>query len=147
MEIKNFEKFSKEHIVFHEPEVIPPILSEALKKLENKKIRILDIGCGECNILTQLIKKGINADYYGIDISKEKIERAKRITKGKIKLFAKNCNNTSFKNDYFDLIICTQLIEHVDDQKLVKGISRILKKGGFAYITSVRRKKNCNLPL
>jgi len=141
MEIKNFEKFSKEHIVFHEPEVIPLMLREVLKKLDDKKMRILDLGCGECNVLTQLIRKGINADYYGIDISKEKIERAKRITKGKIKLSVQNCGNTSFKNDYFDLIICTQVIEHVDDKGLVKELSRILKRGGFAYITSVRRKK------
>ncbi len=59
MEIKNFEKFSKEHIVFHEPGVIPPMLREVLKKLDNKKMRILDLGCGECNVLTQLIRKGI----------------------------------------------------------------------------------------
>jgi len=141
MEIKNFEKFSKEHIVFHEPGVIPPMLEDILRKFGNKKIRVFDIGCGECNVLTQLIKKGINADYYGIDISKEKIERAKRITKGKINLSVQDCSNTSFKNNYFDLIICTQVIEHVDDKGLMKELSRILKRGGFAYITSVRRKK------
>lgn len=139
--VKDFEKFSREHIAFHVPEQLPEMLKKVLENSKDKKIRILDIGCGECNQLIQLIKKGVNAEFYGIDLSEKKIERAKKITKGKINLSVGDATETSFKNNYFDLVICTQLIEHVDDEKLVKEIQRILKKGGVSYVTSVIRKQ------
>lgn len=41
----------------------------------------------------------------------------------------------------FDFVICAQSIEHVEnDRALVLGIKRLLKSGGFAYISSVIKK-------
>jgi len=136
----NFEDFSEEHVYFYEPEMLSDILEKSIKGL-GEKVRILDIGCGDCGILMQLINKGINADFYGLDISEKRVKRAKELTKGKINLFVGNAEKTQFKSGFFDFIICTQLIEHVkDDKKLVSEIYRLLKKNGEAYVTSVIKK-------
>jgi SAM-dependent methyltransferase len=40
----------------------------------------------------------------------------------------------------FDFIICSQLIEHVDDTLLLLEIKRLLSKRGLAYISTVTKK-------
>ncbi|MFA5841405.1 MAG: class I SAM-dependent methyltransferase [Candidatus Paceibacterota bacterium] len=46
--------------------------------------------------------------------------------------------NMPFEDGSFDTVICTEVLEHVEDPfALMKEISRILKKGGHAIISSV----------
>ena len=40
-----------------------------------------------------------------------------------------------------DFVVCSQLIEHVDDKKLLSEIKRLLRKRGLAYISSVVKSK------
>ena len=44
--------------------------------------------------------------------------------------------NLSYKNNFFDLIICNHVLEHIqDDNKAIFEMYRVLKKGGKAIIT------------
>lgn len=47
-----------------------------------------------------------------------------------------------FQNNYFDIIFCNHVLEHVlDYKKAIKEIFRVLKKGGFAIVQTPFSKK------
>ena len=47
-----------------------------------------------------------------------------------------------YPNNYFDIIICNHVLEHVlDYKKAIKEIFRVLKKGGFAIVQTPFSKK------
>lgn len=107
-------------------------------KLENKWV--LDIGCGVGTIDFYLASKNINI--LGIDISKKGILTAIK-NKNNLNLNNKNVNfknidfskfRTTFK---YDVIVCSEVLEHIDRDKMsVKKINNLLKKGGVVVASS-----------
>ncbi len=97
-------------------------LSETIAPLEDVN-SIIDIGCGEGFIVSCLNR----TDITGIDISKKALNIAKR----------KNptCNfctgsvyDLSFKKSSFDLVIATEILEHLENpDKALQEIKRISK--------------------
>jgi len=85
------------------------------------KGRVLDMGCG-----LRPYARYIRAQrYVGIDILAE--------VRPDIRAY---CEPLPFKDDSFDSVICTELLEHVArPQVCLSQISRVLKKGGFVYVT------------
>lgn len=116
-----------------------------LKKLLNENniftdnITILDIGCGEGGILISFARN-TNNKVYGIDIDKDRINRVNlRVKENKChaNISIQDGLNTNFKSNYFDLIICNDVVEHVlNPQTLIKEIYRILKPAGILSITA-----------
>ncbi len=81
----------------------------------------------------------------GIDISPKRIERLRRLKEAGLKqitgIVSDACSVKQLASESFDLIISSQLIEHIqDDRALVKEIYRLLKRDGKAYVGSVMRK-------
>jgi len=98
--------------------------------IPNENIKILDVGCASGGNLKSLDPRH---DLYGIDLSREAIKTAKE--RGLKKVFVADAENFPFKNNEFDLIICSDLLEHVkDDQIVLNEIYRVLKKDGKAII-------------
>lgn len=89
------------------------------------KGRILDVGCGE-KPYEQWLNSAELKEYIGIDIFPgPKVDRV--ITPG---------NSLPFKDDYFDAIICTQVLEHVPDiENVLNEIYRVLKPGGRLIVS------------
>lgn len=104
-----------------------------LRKLINSNnLKILDIGCG-----TGLNSKNFidGNDVTGIDISEEAIN--------KYKLINKKCHvadiiqGLPFEKETFDLVFCSEVIEHnVDTYKFLNEINRVLKKGGKLLLST-----------
>lgn len=95
---------------------------------------LLDVGCSTgivTNHLSSLVKKTI-----GIDIDKKAIKEAERnYQKKNLKFIYMNAEKTTFKDNYFDVILLNQIYEFVDNQKkLVKEVYRILKPGGVCLV-------------
>jgi ubiquinone/menaquinone biosynthesis C-methylase UbiE len=92
--------------------------------------KVLDVGCGTGTI-TKFFKGGV----VGIDVSKEAIRQAKE--KG-ISCFTYDLNEKiDFPENYFDVINCSQVIEHVfNTEVLVSEISRMLSIGGTLVINT-----------
>lgn len=85
---------------------------------------ILDVGCGNGRLLKQL--NGYNR--FGLDISPEYL---KCLEAEKITLCLSKIEDMPFKNDYFDMIVCTDVLEHVEDlNRSLRNIVRVLKPGG-----------------
>lgn len=115
---------------------IPPML----KGIATSSKNILDLGCGEGEIIRAILTKFPKKEIIGVDISPRRISLLKRMFPNK-KFICEDVVNTSLKDNLFDLIICTQVIEHVENEKkLIEEIYRLLKPDGKAYIASVIKK-------
>jgi len=114
---------------------------EMTKKYLKKNVkRVLDVGCGTGGILYMIkdfFPKG--TEIYGVDKSAEAIQICKkRANHDKLKFNLKvgDAEKVPYKDNYFDLIIASDILEHVpDDKKAASEIHRVLKKGGYAFIT------------
>ncbi len=105
----------------------------------NKKIKnltVLDIGASTGiidNYLSKYFKKVV-----GTDIDKDAILFAKKNFKGKNLVFkVEDAMKLSFKKNYFDIVICTHVYEHVPSlKKLFDEIYRVLKPQGVCYLAA-----------
>jgi len=100
------------------------IIAKELIKLSKKYIghSVLDVGAGNGAIMKQI------PGSIGIDLA----PKDKAIKKGGIE-------NIPFGSEEFDTIFCTEVLEHLDNTILHKGLAevyRVLKKGGY-FITTV----------
>src|SRR5581483_10452532 len=100
--------------------------------VSNKKI--LDIGCAEGD-LGKFFKTKKN-QVVGIDISKDAIKIAQKRLDRAIVLDVTQ-NKLPFPAKEFDLVICSEVIEHLlSADKLLSEIKRVLKKDGFLIIST-----------
>jgi 2-polyprenyl-3-methyl-5-hydroxy-6-metoxy-1,4-benzoquinol methylase len=136
---KDIEDYSK-HIFFYE-NYIPPLLEKTIKHLKFKSIA--DIGCGDGVLLRSLKEKGYlnKKTVYASDLSCNRVNLVKNID-SKFKCLVQNaCNLKKLKANNLDIGISEQVIEHVeDDFKMASELSRILKRGGYLYISTVFKK-------
>lgn len=109
-----------------------------------KGMKVLEIGCSlGTNIwmFNALFYNAGRIEFYGVDISPKAIKEAEDY-KQKIEL--KNCFFTvgnaerlGFKDDSFDIVVCTEVLEHLPNpNETLKEIYRVLKLGGVAIITT-----------
>lgn len=83
--------------------------------------RILDIGCGSTPYKDYVSCRS----YVGIDESPD--------VKPDV---SASCESIPFKNNDFDSVICTEVLEHLAEPgRCVTEIIRVLKAGGYLYIT------------
>jgi SAM-dependent methyltransferase len=108
-----------------------------IKDIKGKKV--IDLGCGTGRISKILSKRG--AEVYGIDISKEMINIAKKEDL-KSKYFVGDISNLPkiLKKNKFDLALALLVFLYLDKKKMQKSlieISKILKKGSTLIIADV----------
>jgi len=141
--IENYEKIASDHLNKMKktgenpfiPEDIWVELEESTRELVTKYSssidgnRLLDVGVGLGRLLSQL---PASFDKYGMDISMGYLEIAKN--KG-IEVCYSLIEDMPYKKDVFDMIICTDVLEHVLDLNLacLKMLS-VLKKGGLLIV-------------
>ena len=104
--------------------------AEVLKVTEPTEGPILDIGCHSGTFTQVILSKAGTKQIYGIDVSNSAIALAKkRIPYGKFEVG--DAAKLPFKSDFFELVYCLEMLEHVDDPVAVlKEARRVLKKGG-----------------
>lgn len=103
--------------------------------------RILDAGCGNGRHVIFFAEQGF--DVYSIDISKEAIEIAKAwlalAKKGlKADLRVGDIEKLPFDDEYFDVVISAEVLDHIPFSKAKKAmeeIRRVLMPNGYIYIT------------
>ena len=103
---------------FKIPKRFPQHRNEALIKLASSGKRVLEIGCGDGNVLYNLSHNF--AELYGIEISQIRADKAdKKVKKNNldnVKIFAGNIENgLDFADEFFDVILWADVIEHVVD--------------------------------
>lgn len=101
----------------------------------DKGTRLLDLGCDDGEWTLKLAKKTDTSNIYGVDIVDKRVKKAQ--SKGiKIKKFDLN-SQFKFKDNTFDVVHANQVIEHLyDSDNFLSEILRVLKKGGYAIIST-----------
>ena len=125
-------KYSQNYFIF-----LNKFYSKLLPK--NKKIKILDLGCGDGNFIyflnTLKYKNvtGIDNDKNLIKLAKNNLLKTNTIQLADVKKYLN-------KKNYFDLIILKDVIEHFDKSEIIlitKKIYQKLNKNGVLIIQTV----------
>jgi len=140
-----FQNYSRKHMHFYDEEVSVLLGSGlALTNRVIKKPSIVDLGCGDGRTIFALYEKGLLknvGEIVGVDISESRIERLTKelpFVKG---IVSDALNVKELRDSSFDFVICSQVVEHVEnDDMLILEIKRLLKGGGLAYMSSVIKK-------
>lgn len=107
-----------------------------INKLSLQDANILDIGCGIGWLALELSKFG---KVQGLDLSEKAIEIAK-LNNPEAKFEAVDFFKADLHDDFFDLIIAQEVIDHVFNQELfVEKVSSLLKPRGFLIITTANK--------
>ena len=101
--------------------------------------RVLDLGCGDGRLSAELDAAELTA----ADVSPTALERARRRLPGARVVELEPDAPLPFDDGAFDLVLCSETIEHVRDvQLLLSEVRRVLRPGGVLALTTP-----ANLPL
>jgi SAM-dependent methyltransferase len=99
--------------------------------------RILDIGCGVGVYVDKFRSLGGRA--YGVDVELERLVRAMR-EKGLTSLADSISEALPFGNDFFDVVLLHEVIEHVnDDRRTISEAHRVTRPGGVVVVFAPNR--------
>jgi ubiquinone/menaquinone biosynthesis C-methylase UbiE len=108
-----------------------PTKSELIAELTQPKQKIVDIACGTGSILRYLKERGYS-DLSGLETSRYAVDRLR--SEG-ITMYQGRLPNLPMPDSYFDVIIASQILEHViRRQRFMREMLRVLKPEGRALI-------------
>lgn len=135
--VDNYEKISGDHLEHFNKTGNNPFMEESywlsiedstrklIRKYSKPNDKILDVGVG----MGRLLEEFTNLKRYGMDISKGYLELA---SKRGIECCFSLIEDMPYQDNSFDIITCTDVLEHVLDVNLaIKNITRVLKPGGI----------------
>jgi len=87
-------------------------------------VEVLDVGCGDMPYFP--LFTSVAADYAGVDVEHGPGVR-----------YVCPVEDLDIPDASFDLVLCTQVLEHVrDPNKALREIARVLRPGGYAFLTT-----------
>lgn len=109
---------------------------EIVKKFKSNDISLLDVGCGSGYLIKELKRNKIKVKYsVGLDISRNAISIAKKRF-SKVYICDIDSKNLPEKNDSFDIVVCSEVLEHLYDIKsCLAELKRVVKKNGIIIIS------------
>lgn len=108
-------------------------IEQKIKEINKKSFTVLELGCGKGYNIEYLGKRFKNANFTGIDITREHIKQAIRRTKKleNVSIQYMSFDDFCFQGQKFDLIFEIESICHsVDQPKLINNIYNLLKTNG-----------------
>ena len=98
-------------------------------------VKLFDVGCGEGFMLNLVNQQYPNVELYGCDINESAVNFAKQQVP-KADLFVCDGSNINVPSHSFDVIVCTEVLEHVlEPEKILAEIKRVLKPGGSVLLS------------
>jgi SAM-dependent methyltransferase len=110
------------------------IFFNCLNKILKPK-SVLDIGCAKGYLVYLFYEKGIEA--YGVDVSRYAINESPKEIRNRLYILDIEKDSLPFANDYFDLVIGLELLEHLFYfDNMLKELKRVLKNNGYIFFTT-----------
>lgn len=104
-----------------------------LKDLGKVKGRVLDLGCGGGGMAKAIKHYRPDLEVMGVDIIKEAIREAKK-DDGGVEFMVMDAKKLRFKDNSFSAVVSFDVLEHIEDVKLVlREAYRVLKPGGVFH--------------
>lgn len=135
-----FDKYSKRGAyhwqqvsrnIFRHNAYVAARYAQVVKLVPRVSKRVLDIGCGD-GVLLSLIG---DHHLYGVDLDQASLDYA--ATRIKARLIKAAAESLPFKSNYFDLVIATEIIEHLAKPEIMlREIKRVLKPRGRVILTT-----------
>jgi len=108
-------------------------------------LKLLDLGCGEGHITGKILEALPNAKICGLDYSLSAITYATSHFPT-IDFCVADAYRPPYRKDYFDIVVCNNLWEHVPAPiSLLSRINRIIKPRGHLIISTPSRYRLVNL--
>ena len=120
---------------------------KGLKKIlknqsKNKTITIVDLGCGNGDILRDIAKFGRKNNYsfklIGIDANLAAINYAKELSKEYSELSFKTIDILSedFKKESYDIVLCTLFLHHFKNEELISFLKTTIEKATIGVVVN-----------
>jgi ubiquinone/menaquinone biosynthesis C-methylase UbiE len=125
---------NKKKIINFKKELLCKKIESSIKAIKQKKVNVLEIGCGDAQRLIYLKKKFPLVNFYGIDPSSDAIKKTKELN---INLIKSTADKIPFKKEFFDIIVygfCLYLVDDRDLFKIATEAERVSKKKSFIII-------------
>jgi ubiquinone/menaquinone biosynthesis C-methylase UbiE len=120
------------------------LVREAISSVQGTP-QILDIGCGEGHITEKMRQALDSAEFTGLDHSLSAIAYASKHFP-QIDFSVADAHDCPYAKEFFDLVVCNNLWEHIPDPlTFLSGISRTLKPGGYLVVSTPSRYRVRNL--
>jgi len=111
---------------------------------KNSNAKFLDLGCDDGVLTMKMANKTGTKNVYGVEIVDERIKLSEQ-NGIQVKKFDLN-RKFDFENNYFDVVIANQVIEHIyNSDNFISEIYRILKPKGYAIISTENASSWCNI--
>ena len=117
----------------------PWMIEEIEKVYGDRRVRILDVGCGGGFLVNALAKLG--HDVTGVDASAEALAVASSYDETKTATYRQgDATQLDAPDASFDVVSAMDLLEHVEDpRRVVRELARVLKPGGLCFFHTFNR--------
>ena len=106
-----------------------PVILEKLSRIPYHTA--LDLGCGTGELMRRILEKDGSKVLYGLDLSEQMLETAKKKLGGKVDLVLGDSEHLPFEDASFDVVYCNDSFHHYPAPDEVLGeVFRVLKPGG-----------------
>lgn len=98
------------------------------------EMKVLELGCGTAYFTRELARTG--ASITAIDISPDLLAEARlNCSAANVNFEKQNAYALSYANDSFDSVVGSSVLHHLEIDKALKEISRVLRPGGSLFFT------------
>lgn len=104
-----------------------------MKSHKKRPLQVLDAGCGD-GVQLQELTENPELQVWGIDYNPIRTTRARQRFL-KVNIVLGDLLHSPFKSNVFDLVLCSQVIEHIpQDVLLLEELANVLKPGGILIL-------------
>ncbi|MET3113594.1 2-polyprenyl-3-methyl-5-hydroxy-6-metoxy-1,4-benzoquinol methylase [Pedobacter sp. CG_S7] len=115
-------------------------INTLIKNSAKKSFKILDVGCGNGDMLRELAKYaqkvGLSFDLYGIDANKFTINHAQNLSVNypNISFICEDIFEEIEKENTYDIILCTLTLHHFKNEEIIRLLSDFAKHSYLGFV-------------